>query len=289
MCRLFGFRSRGPSAVHRSLLRAGNALRVQSREHPDGWGIGWWSDARLPPTLVRGAGAAWAEEAFARNAQLVSAAAVIAHVRKASVGPVTLENAHPFRWGRWLFAHNGTVSRFEDHRAAIEAAIDPAFAHVVTGDTDSARCFAIFLGRLARHADPAGAVEIATVARALAETVQTIAAITDATAPEPSATTFLVGNGELMLAFRRGRTLWYSTHKIRCAERATCSRFSPACEAPSAAGARVNHLIVASERISVEDAWVEVPPDGMVGVDAEMRLHHFALADFEERQLSRVG
>ena len=287
MCRLFGFRSRSPSAVHHSLLRASNALQVQSRQHPDGWGIGWWPEANHAPNLARGAGAAFAEQEFARNAEHVAAAAVIAHVRKASVGPVTLDNAHPFRWGPWLFAHNGTVSRFAEHQAAIEAQIDPAFAPVVVGDTDSARCFAIFLSRLARLADPTADVEIETVARALAETVRTIAGITDPHAPEPSATTFLVGNGRLMLAFRRGLSLWFSTHKNRCAERDTCAHLSPACEAPPG-DAPVNHLIVASERISLEDVWLEVPMDGMIGVDGGLRLHRFELAQFERRRLPRA-
>jgi predicted glutamine amidotransferase len=68
MCRLFGFRSRSPAAVHRSLVHADNALRVQSREHPDGWGIGWWP-AEGKPQLVRSAGAAHAEAAFVQSAE----------------------------------------------------------------------------------------------------------------------------------------------------------------------------------------------------------------------------
>jgi glutamine amidotransferase len=41
---------------------------------------------------------------------------VVAHVRKATVGAVTLENCHPFTrelWGRyWVFAHNGDLKEF---------------------------------------------------------------------------------------------------------------------------------------------------------------------------------
>lgn len=280
MCRLFGFRSQGPSPVHHSLARAENALRHQSREHPDGWGIGWWGPGAPEPKLVRGVGAAFAEDEFLRYAQMVSSTAVIAHVRKASVGPVQLDNAHPFRWGPWLFAHNGTLRDFARAQPAIEAEIDPAFLPIVEGDTDSVRCFAIFLTRLARICDPLGNVAIEAVARALAETVKIVAAITDPGAPEPSATTFLVGNGQVMLACRRGRTLWFSTHKSRCVLRDTCPRFASRCEAPVAPGEAVNHLIVASERISLEDVWHEVPVDGMIGVDGQLKLHRFHLADW---------
>lgn len=260
MCRLFGSRSQLPSSVHRALVDEPNALRVQSREHRDGWGIGWWSEADAPPQLVRSAAAAHADDAFARSAALVSAPAVIAHVRKASVGPVSLENAHPFRWGPWLFAHNGTVTDFDRHRSRIEQAIDPAFLPVVVGETDSARCFALFLTRLARLVDPAGDVPIAGAAQALAETVQTIAAITDPGAATPSATTFLVGNGRLMLAFRRGRSLFAAMR-------------------PERDGCRLAQLVVASERLSPVDPWEEVPMDTMIGVDAELRPHRFTLEE----------
>ena len=41
---------------------------------------------------------------------------VVAHVRKATVGEVSLENCHPFvreLWGRnWVFAHNGDLKDY---------------------------------------------------------------------------------------------------------------------------------------------------------------------------------
>ena len=41
---------------------------------------------------------------------------IIAHVRKATIGEVSLENAHPFireLWGRqWVFAHNGDLKGY---------------------------------------------------------------------------------------------------------------------------------------------------------------------------------
>jgi predicted glutamine amidotransferase len=41
---------------------------------------------------------------------------IIAHVRKATIGEVALENAHPFvreLWGRqWVFAHNGDLKDY---------------------------------------------------------------------------------------------------------------------------------------------------------------------------------
>lgn len=271
MCRLFACRSAVPSAVHRSLVRETNALKVQSREHPDGWGIGWWSDPRNV-RLERGAGAAFEEADFERVAEVVAAPSVIAHVRKASVGKVGLPNSHPFRRGRWLFAHNGTVARFAEVREVIEAAADPQH-RVFEGDTDSERCFALFLTHLSRH----HALErptFAQVADALRFVVRTLEALADAGAEVRSATTFLVGDGEIVAACRRDRTLFFSAHKVRCGERDTCPRHSPVCESPAPPGTPVTHFLLASERMSEEDVWTEVAEDAIVGVDAQMHVHH---------------
>jgi len=263
MCRLFGSRSLLPIRAAHELVDAPNALRSLSAEHMDGWGIGWWPDERSPVS-ARGIEAAKDAPEFARLACTVESRALIAHVRKASVGGVHLDNSHPFGHGSWLFAHNGTIARFADVRADLEAAIDPAFRPLVTGETDSARCFGIFLSRLSRLSSLDGDPPVERVARALAETVAVVAEIADAPDREPSATTFLAGNGRTMLACRRGRTLFHATRA----------------RGVDAAGDRVERLLVSSERPSDAWAWEEVPLDGIVGVDGDMRLHRSNLADW---------
>jgi predicted glutamine amidotransferase len=278
MCRLFGFRSAVPSTARRSLARAENALRVQSRAHPHGWGIGWWEGPRNHLVrLERGTGPAHAEAEFDRVAAAVSTTQAIAHVRRASVGPPGLANAHPFRHGRWLFAHNGTVSGWDRARAAIEAEIEPRFLAGVRGETDSERLFALFLTRLSRRRDPADAATAAEVRRALAETVALVASHADPGAAIRSSTTFLVGNGELLAACRRGRTLYVSTHKRACADRASCPRLRRECETSPREGGPVHHLLVASEVVSPDDVWEEVPEDGMISIDGELRVERGSL------------
>src|SRR5437867_2191134 len=124
MCRLFGCRSRAVDAVSHELFHGANALRVQSREHPDGWGVGWYEDG--VPRVVRSLTPAHGDADFEKLSQFVSAQTVIAHVRKASVGRVAEENTHPFQRGPWLFAHNGTIPDWDRVRAPLEALIDPS-------------------------------------------------------------------------------------------------------------------------------------------------------------------
>ena len=52
MCRLFGFRSNESARVHDALVTERNALRLQSIEHRDGWGIAHY-DAEGRPRVAR--------------------------------------------------------------------------------------------------------------------------------------------------------------------------------------------------------------------------------------------
>src|SRR5438132_171414 len=100
MCRLFGCRTAAPGGVAHELLHGANALRVQSREHPDGWGLGWY--AGRVPQVVRSLTAAHGDDDFEEVSSFVTASTILAHIRKASIGRVALENTHPFEWGPWL-------------------------------------------------------------------------------------------------------------------------------------------------------------------------------------------
>ncbi len=254
MCRLFGCRSRDPGAVSHELFHGANALRVQSREHPDGWGVGWYEGPA--PRVVRSLTPAHGDAAFQKLSQFVSATTVIAHVRKASVGRVAAENTHPFQRGPWLFAHNGTLPQWERARAPLEELIHPSLRRELRGETDSERCFFLFLSRLRRHCDVERA-DVGSAAAALAETVALVREIVEH-GGEIASTTFLATDGRLLLACRRGRTLFLS---------------SPA---PDRDG-RCAYVAVASEDPGEpppggKRAWRLLPDEALVAVDERLRL-----------------
>src|SRR5579871_3027646 len=144
MCRLHGSRSHVPSPVHAHLVQEKNSLRAQSHEHKDGWGIAHYGDAGTP-SVVHGLSPAHSDPEFERVCGLLASRAIVAHVRLASIGPVQPRNAHPFTLGAWTFAHNGTVRDYAQHQAALEAEIHPRFRALIRGETDSERCFYLFL------------------------------------------------------------------------------------------------------------------------------------------------
>jgi predicted glutamine amidotransferase len=275
MCRLFGFRSAVPAAVHPSLVTQKNSLVIQSKEHKDGWGIAAYG-VEPRPSAAHGVGPAHSDPDFHRVSSLVSSHTVVAHVRLASVGAVELRNSHPFLYGRWSFVHNGTLKNFEQHRHALEALIRPDLRPNIKGATDSERCFHIFLTRLAARGPLDGVVSVQEVARAVAETMELVAAITDTHGPGPerSAMNFLVTNGDVMVASRRHRTLYISDD----------SR-SVSCQgALLQHGARLNQILIASEALcGNHTAWNEVAEDEVVGVDGQLMLHRWHISELVVR------
>jgi glutamine amidotransferase len=270
MCRLFGFRSVIPSQVHRSLVHADNALMNLSEKHPDGWGVAFYVDDA--PHVTRSTSTAIEDQLFRRVSGVVSSETVVAHVRKATQGDLSVLNCHPFQYGKWVFAHNGDVPEFSKHRAALVAEIAPRLRRYVLGDTDSEVIFFLFLSALQRHGPLGQRIGIDEVTESLATAMRTVRSIADDAQQERSSLlTCIVTNGSTMAATRGGKELFYSTHKTRCADRETCPSLSPECEALSLTGF-VNHLIFSSEPLSGENVWLEMKDGDILGVDWRMKV-----------------
>jgi glutamine amidotransferase len=274
MCRLFGFRSAVPAAVHPALVTEKNALIIQSREHKDGWGIAAYG-ADPTPSVARGLNAAYNDPDFQRVSSLVSARTVVAHLRLASVGPVEIHNAHPFLHGRWSFVHNGTIRNFARHQQEVESLIRPDLRSLIRGHTDSERCFYVFLTRLSARRTLDGSVPAEEVARALGETMSLMAAITDESAEVQSSMNFLVTDGEVMVATRRHRTLFFTDGRRK-------NSFADMVQPRP--GSQMDQLIIASEALCGNvTAWHEVAQEEIIGVDGNLTLHRWNVSDFSAR------
>jgi glutamine amidotransferase len=76
--------------------------------HDDGWGLAWHQDSEMK-VEKRGQHAA-ADPTFRRVAGAVTTNILIGHARKASPGMAVCDaNAHPFRSGGLVLAHNGDI------------------------------------------------------------------------------------------------------------------------------------------------------------------------------------
>ena len=111
MCELLGMSANVPTDVCFSftgLIRRGGV----TGPHKDGWGIVFYEGKGCRTFLEPTAGA-YSEIAELVQKYPIKSKTVIAHIRRANVGAVCLENTHPFTrelWGQnWTFAHNGRL------------------------------------------------------------------------------------------------------------------------------------------------------------------------------------
>jgi glutamine amidotransferase len=264
MCRLYGFRANEPTKVECSLVHAQNALMEQSRmdregrTHGHGWGV-----AEHPngvPYVEKQAWAAYHGEHFKKTAARVYSRAVIAHVRRATVGPPGLENTHPFVHGIWLFAHNGTVPNFERVREPLLDALAPLHRTELRGATDSEHMFRYLLTLRERRPD-----------RPLLEILrdgleQVIAWCHDIDPRARVSLNVLWTDGDRMVGSRLNRTLWYLERDgIHVCE--ICGKSHVHHDAKQAYRA----VEVASEAIT-QEPWLQVPNGTVFNVDPDFRL-----------------
>jgi glutamine amidotransferase len=211
----------------------------------------------------------------------VSSETVLAHVRKATRGPKTVLNCHPFQYGRWVFAHNGDIPNFDSCRDALLDEVDARIRRFILGETDSEVVFFIFLSELLKVKHLTERRTVGEAVTALRGALQRVRAVCDREGAEPASLTVMATDGETMVAAHGGKELFWSSHKTVCGDRATCTSLSPECEAPSRSG-RVNHLIISSEPLLGENVWQPMSHGDILGIDWRM---HFVHAHTHQRAL----
>lgn len=207
MCRLYGFRATEETKVECTLAHAQNSLMAQSEQdmagetHGHGWGIATYEDHH--PRVERQAWAAYHGEHFRDTAERVYSRTVIAHVRKATVGPAAIENTHPFSHAEWAFAHNGTVPRFAELRDRLLDAMTAEHRAGVAGLTDSEHVFHYLLSLI----DAAPEEPLLHTLRA--GLLQIVSWCRDADPDARIGLNVLLTDGERLVGSRLGRTLFH--------------------------------------------------------------------------------
>ncbi|MBI4986568.1 MAG: class II glutamine amidotransferase [Rhodocyclales bacterium] len=165
MCQLLGMNCNVPTDICFSF--AGFQARGGGTDvHRDGWGIAFFEGRGVRVFLDPQPSCASPVAELVRQYPIHSLN-VIAHIRKATQGPVGLENTHPFMrelWGRyWIFAHNGNLI---DYAPALDGSFRPV------GQTDSERAFCHLLQTLRQEfgdAPPQRAVLLAALEKFTAQ------------------------------------------------------------------------------------------------------------------------
>jgi predicted glutamine amidotransferase len=213
MCRWLAY-SGAPILLREALYAPAASLIDQSLHarlgaeptNGDGFGVGWY--AAVPtPGVFRSTEPAWNDQNLRELADHVSSSHFFAHVRAAIGSAVQQTNCHPFRYGQWLFMHNGYINEFATLKRDLVFAVDPSLYPEITGQTDSEVLFFLAL-TFGLPADPPTAVE-RTIG--LVEAVGARLGV-----PDPFQGTIATTDGEGLWFFRyssegRSRSLFYTT------------------------------------------------------------------------------
>jgi glutamine amidotransferase len=146
MCELFAMSSRHPANVRFSLEEFSRHGGLAG-PHKDGWGIAWYEGGDVRLVKEPSAASDSACLGFIQDHPFRSSL-VVAHIRKATQGRLTLANTQPFtrELGGCMqaFAHNGDLDG-----ASLRNSFHLGAYHPV-GETDSEYAFCALLERLAR-------------------------------------------------------------------------------------------------------------------------------------------
>ncbi len=200
--------------------------------------------------------------------------ALLVHARHATVGKAKDENTHPFRFRRWLFAHDGTVEAFDDVRPELVARLPDFLRRNVMGETDSEHAFMWFL-KLLKDENRIDELDLdpGTAARALAGTVRQLETWSrEAGAQRPSRLNFVATNGRVMVATRRGGPLQYALLEgiVPCPIHAIDLR-TPESEPQVRPHRRVKAVAFAN-RLRSPNGFIEVPEGSAVAVGRTLQV-----------------
>ena len=200
--------------------------------------------------------------------------ALLVHARHATVGKAKDENTQPFRFRRWLFAHDGTVEGFDLVRPKLVAALPDFLRRNIMGETDSEHVFMWFL-KLLKDGGRLDDLDLdaAVAARALAGTVRQVDGwCREAGAQRASRLDLVATNGRIMVAVRRNGPLSYALLEgiVPCPVHGVDLR-TPESDPQARPHRRVKAVAFAND-LRTPNGFIEVPDGSVVAVTRTLQV-----------------
>jgi predicted glutamine amidotransferase len=265
MCRLLAYTGE-PIFLENLVVKPQRSLVRQSMQadeakvttNGDGFGLGWYTgdvnhDA---PAIYREVTPAWSDENLLSLCAAVRSPLFFAHVRATTGTSVARHNCHPFRYGKYLFMHNGQIGDYAKVRRELESSLpDHLYAHR-KGATDSELMFLLAMANI-----EAGATPVAATANMLSSVR---AAMNERAITTPLRFAAVLSDAKRLFVFRyssdyKPPTMYFSpceggtvvvSEPLQDRASPTCSAWTPV--APDMA-VTVCGKEVTQERITVED------------------------------------
>lgn len=279
MCRFAAYLGK-PIIVDELLFKPANSLvkqsvRARETDEPlngDGFGLGWYAhEIDYTPALFTSVQPAWNDRNLLYISPKIRTNCLMAHVRAASSGGVSILNCHPFHYKRLLCMHNGSIGGFQQIKRHIRHELPDHIYDWVKGQTDSEHLFGLFLHIFEQqqsHHTTSG------LAQALLATYKRIFEIQrQYNVDEPSYLNVVVTDGLNLVASRYATagaayvpTLYYSAGSQYEYHDGVC-HMHPAIDGQNEA------LLIVSEKLTNYAAeWQEVPENHLLMIHQDISL-----------------
>jgi glutamine amidotransferase len=254
------------SIIHQS-------FKSRMREEPlngDGFGLAWYvPDISNEPAQYRSIRPAWNNVNLLHLARVSRSSVILAHVRAATSGfGVTESNCHPFVHGPFAFMHNGSVGEFQKLKRPLRTELSDEAYLGIHGTTDSEHLFALFTDHMKRQGHDATANAMAEAITATIADVRRWSREFGIT--QRSLLNLAVTDGRCAVVSRYttdetdGLTLYIRTGEQFVFHDGVCQMLN---------GEKTSRtVIVASEPLTTEPGWQEVPRNHLVLVHSDHRV-----------------
>ena len=265
MGRLVGYMANRHDRLGAALFQERSVVAPPPATGPTGWGLGFYQGGEVLHKKRPQFDGAFDWETVTRDVRTDCA---VLHLRQPTIGDFRSQNTHPFRMRSWLFAHTGTISRFDAIEERLRDSLPDFVNRNIRGKTDSEVLFHVILSFL----HDSGNLDNLDVAPAdLLSAVRSAAALVDRLTAEvkapPSTMNLVLTNGRLMLALCRGARLAYVERR---------GLFDPPADLPSDRGALgvLRYVMLTSnlEGIALPADYVELDQGQAVIVDRNLRV-----------------
>ncbi|THH33999.1 hypothetical protein EUX98_g139 [Antrodiella citrinella] len=302
MCRFVIYKGTAPVQLSHLLTRPCHSIINQAfdsrlrldRRRPingDGFGVdlGWYDstydeELGVQPCIFTSVTPAWNNVNLTRLTEKIKSPLVFAHVRATTAGSLSLDNCHPWQFGKIMVS---THHRIHGCLALMSYSVYAQWRYLripedkeKTAVQDSQWAFALLLSKLP---DPnASKFSTEILRQAMLETIADINEMTEAVnATEPSLMNFCVTDGESVIATRyinsrhdEAASLWFSSGTT-FSEYADGGHYKM-----SKMDKRENIILIASEPLTFEKAdWMEIRTNHMVVITPKMNLLQVPIID----------
>ncbi len=283
MCRFVAYLGK-PIFADELLLNPKNSLLNQSHHaqesdmtvNGDGFGIGWYNHARRKePALFRSIRPAWNDENLSYNASMILTNCLLAHIRAATQGSVSIQNSHPFQYEEFLMMQNGGIVGFNKIKRTLINRLDEDLFQWIQGQTDTQYIFSLFMTLAAELKQKKGSKlsfdDLLTCLSA------TFAEIEDmkykAQIEEPSLYNLVFTNGKELLATRYSTRPEMDTRSLYIASHAECYMSDTGHMAFQPLPKDENAVLISSEALSEDkNLWKEVPENHCIFVKDDLSV-----------------